>query len=309
MSTPLSITVLVCAHNPHEGRFARVLGALGEQTLGAARWSLLVVDNASSPPLAERPLAWPANTRVIVERELGLTAARLAGIAEARGEVVVLIDDDTVPAPDYLEVALGLMESHAEIGAAGGRIRGEFAAEPPPWSRNFLNLLAIRDFGDLPIRALARNCPGPWEPCGAGMVVRGEVARHYADMVRADPMRRLDRVGTQLSSCGDTDLARTATDQGLYLAYEPRLHLTHIIPPARLGFRYIARLAYCIERDAWLLLRMRGLRCEVRGAGLWLRRLAAPLRALRADPREWALRAAAAWGQLAGRSLKLEPRR
>lgn len=301
-----AITVIMCVHNPHAGRLARVLDALRSQTLPPENWSLLVIDNASNPPLAGRGIALPANATILVEAELGLTAARLAGIAAAQGELLVLIDDDTVAAPDYLAVALGLMQSQPQLGAAGGRIRGDFEAAPAGWMHGFLDVLALRDFGERPIRALAPNQLGPWEPCGAGMVVRSRVARAYAAMVRDDPRRRLDRVGTRLSSCGDTDLARTATDLGMELAYEPRLHLTHLIPAARLRFGYLARLTYCIQRDGWLLLRMRGMQCELRGWRLWLRRIAVPLRTPRPDPRQWGLRIAAAWGQLQGRSLPLE---
>ena len=305
-ATTAEVTVIVCAHNPHEGRLVRVLDALRAQTLPQEKWSLLVVDNASTPPLSTRKLPWPPNATFIVEPELGLTAARLAGIAAAPGELIVLIDDDTVPAPDYLAVALDLMQSQPAVGAAGGRIRGEFETPPPSWMQGFLDVLALRDFGDRPIHALAPNQPGPWEPCGAGMVVRSQVARAYAAMVRSDPRRRLDRVGARLSSCGDTDLARTATDHNLSLAYEPRLQLTHLIPAGRLRYGYLARITYSIQRDGWMLLRMRGMQCELNGWRLWLWLAAAPLRTLRPDPRQWGLRIAAAWGQLQGRSLPLE---
>jgi hypothetical protein len=136
------------------------------------------------------------------------------------------------------------------------------------------------------------------------MVVRRQVALAYARMVGADARRRLDRVGRRLSSCGDTDLARTATDLDLYLAYDPALRLTHLIPPERLRLRYLARLTYCIQRDGWLLLRMRGLQCSLTGWRLWAHRLATPVRSFRPDPRQWMLRAAAAWGQVEGRALE-----
>ncbi|MES2937394.1 MAG: glycosyltransferase [Pseudomonadota bacterium] len=300
-----ALGVILCVHNPHAGRLQRVLDALAAQTLPRAEWTLLLVDNASQPPLGARGLALPANARTIDEPELGLTAARLAGIRAADSEILVLIDDDTVAAPDYLEVALRLMRAHPDIGAAGGRIAGEFEVAPAPWMRGFLGVLALRDFGDRPIRALAPNQIGPWEPCGAGMVLRRQVGLAYARMVSADARRRLDRVGQRLSSCGDTDLARTASDLDLYLAYEPGLRLTHLIPAGRLRLGYLVRITYSIQRDGWLLLRMRGMSCQLAGWRLWVHRLAAPLRSFRPDPRQWLLRAAAAWGQVEGRALEL----
>jgi glycosyltransferase involved in cell wall biosynthesis len=283
------------------------LKALENQTLPCDEWELLLVDNASVPTLSERQLALPANCILIEESKLGLTAARVAGFRAARAPLVVLIDDDTIPAPDYLANSLALMQAHPEIGAAGGRIRGEFGEQPKQWMNGYLDLLALRDFGDRPIRALIHNEIGPWEPCGAGMVLRLEVAHAYATKTVETMRLRLDRVGTSLSSCGDTDLARTASDLGLYLAYEPSLMLTHLIPAGRLKLGYLMRLTFCIQRDAWLLYRLRGKRCSITGWRMWVRWLLVPLRSLSADPRRWLLKASSSYGQLRGRSIELNP--
>lgn len=301
------LSVILCAHNPREASVRRVLGALAAQSLPMHRWELLIVDNASNPPLADRGWVLPTNARFVHESELGLTPARVAGIRSAHGAVLVLIDDDTVPDEAYLHVAGELMRACAYVGAAGGRIQGEFEVQPPSWAQGFLDLLAIRDFGDRPIRALVYNDVGPWEPCGAGMVIRAEVARTYADHASDPARRRLDRVGASLSSCGDTDLARTAPDMGLLLAYEPRLRLTHLIPTGRTRLAYLARLAYSVQRDGWLLYRLRGRRCQLSGARLLTQLALLPIRSFAIDPRRWLLRAASAYGQIKGRSLALDP--
>ena len=49
---PVAISVVICTHNPNPQSLARVLGALREQTLPLAQWSLVVVDNASTHPIA-----------------------------------------------------------------------------------------------------------------------------------------------------------------------------------------------------------------------------------------------------------------
>jgi glycosyltransferase involved in cell wall biosynthesis len=304
MSAP-RLSVVLCAHNPNETNLRRVLRALAAQTLPPSDWELVLVDNASQPPLAARALDLPANARIVEQPQLGLTPARLAGFAAARAPVLAMIDDDNVAEPDYLDNALRLMQAHPEVGAAGGRIRGDFGAPTRPWMQGYLDLLALRDFGERPIRALAYNMPGPWEPCGAGMVLRAQVARAYAERASAPERRALDRVGRSLSSCGDTDIARTAGDLGLYLAYEPSLQLTHIIPAGRLRPGYLARLAYSIERDANTLLRMRSGQRALAGWKLWAHLVLAPVRTLALDPRRWLLRAAAAYGRVRGRAARL----
>ena len=50
----LKMSVVVCTHNPHVGRFGRVLESLREQTLGRGEWELLLVDNSSKERLSGR---------------------------------------------------------------------------------------------------------------------------------------------------------------------------------------------------------------------------------------------------------------
>lgn len=310
MSAP-EISVILCTHNPRSAPLARVLRALADQSLPVACWELLLIDNASSVPVSERTefkALWPLlPVRFVRETTLGLTPARLRGFAAANAPVLVLIDDDTVPAADYLVQCLKVF-AQAELGAIGGRIAGEFERSPPVWASEVLDCLAIRDFGDRPIRALIHNSLGPWEPCGAGMALRSSVARAYAVAAQAPQRKRLDRVGQALTSCGDTDLARTASDLGLYLGYEPTLRLTHLIPEGRLRLRYLMRLVYSIQRDGWLLLRLRAPDGRpMRPLARWVRTLQAPFATFALRPQRWLLRLAARLGQLDGRAIPLDP--
>jgi glycosyltransferase involved in cell wall biosynthesis len=241
MPTP-SLSVVICTHDPRPAYLERVLGALRAQTLPHERWELVMVDNASAAPLAARwDLAWQRNARHVREDELGLTPARLRGIREAAGEVIVFIDDDNVAAEDYLEQAERVAAERPDIGAFGGGIAGEFEAPPPAWIAPYLAGLGVcpleRDYWS--------NLPG-WSlatPYGAGLCVRAGVARDYLAKVASSRRRRsLDRVGRALTSGGDTDLAWCALDLGLGTGRFRRLRLTHLIPAARLTEEYVTRL-------------------------------------------------------------------
>ena len=109
----VKMSVVVCTHNPHEERLGRVMESLREQTLGRGEWELLLIDNASKERLSGRvDLSWHPAGRHIVEEELGLTPARLRGIAESRGELLVWVDDDNVLNRIYLEEAWRVGERH-----------------------------------------------------------------------------------------------------------------------------------------------------------------------------------------------------
>ena len=250
----LGVSVIVCAHNPRPDYLARVLAALVAQTLPRGSWELLVIDNASAEPLAGRcDLAWHPNGRQIREDELGLTPARLRGIAEARAGLIVFVDDDNVLAADYLEQAVAIAGAWPLLGAWGGSVAGAFEeAQPAPWVQPLLPFLGLREVP----ATLWSNNPEDWtaQPCGAGLCLRAEVARTYAAQVAAEPWRRrLGRIGTNLTSGEDNDLVHTSRALGLGFGNFPQLKLTHLIPARRLAPDYVARLMHGVVLSGTLL--------------------------------------------------------
>jgi len=238
----VEISVITCAHNPQPDYLSRVLDALKSQTLARDRWEYLLIDNASSAPLDTRfDLSWHPHARHISEPELGLTHARLRGIAKSRGEVLVFVDDDNVLDEDYLKQALKLADEWPMLGSWSGQSRPGFEEPPPEWTRRY--------WGNLVIRSLDHdswsNLPHLPEtmPCGAGLVVRRNVAEHYA-YLHASGKRQfiLDRSGDSLASAGDNDLAACACDVGLGVGLFTTLSLTHLIPASRLTESYLLRL-------------------------------------------------------------------
>jgi GT2 family glycosyltransferase len=236
------ISVIICAHNPRADYFRRVLDALKAQTLPREQWELLLVDNASKEPLAGAwDLSWHAHGRHLLETELGLTPARLRGIAESRNEIIVFVDDDNVLAPDYLEQALGVARKYPFVAAWGGRIDPEFEVHPPDWIHRFWSYLALHPVERSYWSNIATDFSLP--PCGAGLCLRRSVAETYARLLSTDVQRRqFDRKGQSLVSCGDTDLVLTACDLGHAYGLFRELRLVHLIPKGRLSQDYLLRL-------------------------------------------------------------------
>ncbi len=257
------ISVILPTANPHPGRLRRTLDALRAQGAPADAWELVVVDNGSSPPLTADPLlaGFRAAARLVREPRAGLTPARLAGIAAARGDVLVFVDDDNVLAPDFLAVVRDAFAADPALAAAGGPVVPEFEVEPEPWTREFEPLLALRDLGPSSLRA--RGGPhAPWPefaPVGAGLCIRRNAAEAYARAVATDPGRAaLDRRGGQLTSGGDNDLVFSALRSGGDIAYLPALRLTDLSPAARLEPAYLARLNRAIQRSWVRVLALHG---------------------------------------------------
>lgn len=235
------ISVVVCTHNPRLDYLERVLGSFKSQTYPLVKWELLIVDNKSEEPLTDRlDLGWHPQARVVREEELGLTRARVRGIKESNGDLIIFVDDDNVLDADYLGVACNIASKHSNLGAWSGQVLPEFEIDPPQEIVPFLGVLCIRELS----KDIWGNSLGGLNlPYGAGMVVRKLVAQSYALVVGANPVRLgLDRAGSNLASSGDLDLALTSMDLGLGTGLFESLRLKHLIAKRRLSKEYILKL-------------------------------------------------------------------
>ena len=239
------VSVIICTHNPRADYLRRVLAALQAQTLPQNQWELVLIDNASQPPLAKTwDLGWHQQARHIREDELGLTPARLRGIKEAAADLLIFVDDDNVLAPGYLSQALDISITRNLVGAFGGNIVGEFENEPEHWINTVSSILALVTVSGEQWVCSPGTSAQLMAPCGAGMVIRKRVASYYAAKLANDPLRRgLDRKGASLVSSGDIDMALCSCAMGLAVGRFPQLQLTHLIPAQRLKRDYVLRLA------------------------------------------------------------------
>jgi glycosyltransferase involved in cell wall biosynthesis len=330
---PLRVSVIIPTYNPRADYLRRVIDALRQQTLLREQWEIVVVDNGSRVPLeaaparqkdqepdrsedsvrisrgqtkslkdaqseqaAEIDLSWHPHERVVREESLGLTFARLRGFAEAQGELIVMVDDDNLLAPDYLETAVRIAEERPMLGAFGGKCSPEFEAEPEPWLAARGKGLGLRDRGEVPqlfpeetggglrdeegsqwkggkvetskgerIRRRVTEFPN-CAPIGAGMVLRREAAAAYAERIEQrttgprDNGTITDRKGDSLASGGDNDICLTVIEEGWQVGYLPQLQLTHLIPRQRMTLDYHKRMARDSMKSFILMLDQHGIR-------------------------------------------------
>lgn len=104
-----AVSVVLPTRNPDYSRLRRTLRGLQLQSLPPTDWELIVVDNASNTRLEAADLEEflpRVRTTWRLETEIGLTPARLGGINEARGDIIVFVDDDNVLERNYLNAVL-----------------------------------------------------------------------------------------------------------------------------------------------------------------------------------------------------------
>jgi glycosyltransferase involved in cell wall biosynthesis len=118
------VSIVLCSRD-RAAQLARALDRLPVDGLRRHGVELVLVDSASqddTPALMQRrAAALGCVTNVVSVPAPGLGRARNAGIARARGELLVFTDDDCYLAPDYLDVLAARFDA-ARFGYGGGRI-------------------------------------------------------------------------------------------------------------------------------------------------------------------------------------------
>ena len=248
----IAISVIICTHNPRKDYLDRVLDSLRVQTLPQDQWELLLIDNASAEPILNRwDLSWHPAARHIREDELGLASARLRGIAEAGGGLLVFVDDDNVLAPNFLAEAQRIGHEWPILAVWGGSVIPEYETEPPSHLREYLRGIAYVDVKS-PRWSNVTGAPGVWVN-GGGMCLRADVAAAYRQLYDNSDIRLTGRSGHHLISGEDREICNVACGLGYGVGLFPELQLTHLIPRWRIGEQYLVRLIEGIETSLMLL--------------------------------------------------------
>ncbi len=253
----VAVSVFLCTHNPRPEYLRQTLAALKAQTLPASRWELRLVDNASTPALnGQYDMSWHADGRLLREEKAGKVNALRLAFQQTSAPLIVIVDDDNVLAPEYLENAADIARRHPGLGAWGGTVELQFEHEPEEWTRKYWTFLAEQKVFEDQVLADTKISGRP--PVGAGSCIRREVMKNYFDQLEKSAWRqKLGRTGTTLMSGEDTDMVLTAGDMGLGCGFFKALRLKHLIPPSRLTADYLARLSEGIRFSTYVLRMMR----------------------------------------------------
>jgi len=300
------VDVCVCTRDPRRSVLHIALAALGRQTFERTKWRLLLVDNASAPPLDSSDCAAldeaGVSYRIVRESRVGISFGRLRAITETSAPLLIFVDDDNELADDYLATAVRIFDEEPKLGCAGPRLRAGPSVRIPAWAAPVREWLAINDgLGDDPLTESVTTSVRNWSsaaPPGAGMVVRREVVELYREFE--------DQLSVVSRNCEDMLLALQAHRVGLLCGYRPQLSLFHHLSAERFRFRAMARMfmssgrseaamfrlvrarppwvgADAVRRQFWRLVQLAHRDLGVRSALLLVLRDGAMLRALLPD--------------------------
>ena len=219
------------------------LGALADQ-VGVGDHEVVVVDNGSTDGTDGLVRAWaaadPARRRRLREPVAGLSRARNRGVAAARGEVVLFIDDDALAPRGWVAAHLAAYAHDPAVVGVGGPIALRWPDGRPGWLAPRLeHWYSALDHGD---DAVA-TWPTPHGPYGTNMSVR----RATLDEVGGFDTR-LGRRGRSLVSSEEGDLFSRVWATGGTVAYEPATLVLHGVTPDRLSRRWVLRRGWAQGR-------------------------------------------------------------
>jgi glycosyltransferase involved in cell wall biosynthesis len=241
-------SVVVCTRN-RAGRLGDCLASLADQIATAGRTvEVVVVDNGSTDGTAGVVRGWcaldPGNRRHVSEPVAGLSRARNRGVAAARGEVVLFIDDDATAPRGWVAAHLAAYrrdaDADADVVGVGGPVALRWPEGRPPWLAPRLeHWFSALDHGD---RAVP--FPPPHGPYGTNMSVRRAA---FAAVGGFD--ERLGRRGRSLVSSEEADLFARVWAGGGRVVYEPAALVLHGVTRDRLTRRWVVRRGWAQGRS------------------------------------------------------------
>ncbi len=248
----VDFTVAIPTYNG-ESRLPKILERLRSQIgVEHLNWEVIVVDNNSQDATAKIVHEYQANwsrswpLKYCLETEQGAAFARARAVQEAKSEFVGLLDDDNLPALNWVAAADAFGKAHPKAGAYASQIHGEFEVEPPANFERIAPFLGITERGQ---QAHLYEPDKLKLPPGAGLVVRKQA---WCEAVPKHPLLK-GRLGKSLVGGEDLEPLMYLHKAGWEIWYNPAMETYHQIPSWRLEQDYLISLSHGVGLNSCCL--------------------------------------------------------
>jgi glycosyltransferase involved in cell wall biosynthesis len=236
----VDLTVAIPTYNGAK-RLPEVLEQLqalpNQSTVNNFSWEVIVIDNNSTDETAAVIQAYQNNwsnqspLKYYFEQKQGAAFARRRAFEEATGKLVGFLDDDNIPASNWLEAAYNFSVNHPKAGAYGSQIQGIFEVAPPENFQRIAPFLAITQKGSNPLLYEPKK---KVLPPSAGLVVRKQA---WLDV--PDNFILTGRTTTSMVTSEDLEMLAHIQAKGWEIWYNPAMKIDHKIPKWRLQREYL----------------------------------------------------------------------
>jgi glycosyltransferase involved in cell wall biosynthesis len=239
------LSVIIPTHNRVESlgsALRTILDLKGEIPL-----EVVVVDNNSTDSTRQEVEKYsarhPGLVRYAFERRTAFTKARSTGAENAKGDVLLYIDDDVLLVPGSLRRIHEVFSKHPDAGMIAGKITLQYSQEPPPWT------LRCQE---------AFNGWSSFEPFENGEAAQGAAEVSWAAgpmlAVRKDLYDKVggfppDTIGIETNTGlgtfkklyvgpGDVGLSKRIKEAGFKIYFSNDIACHHVIPPIRFTIKF-----------------------------------------------------------------------
>ncbi|HEY9617919.1 MAG TPA: hormogonium polysaccharide biosynthesis glycosyltransferase HpsE [Microcoleaceae cyanobacterium] len=244
---PIDFTVAIRTYNGAT-RLPKVLDQLLQQTGTAGiTWEVLVVDNNSQDETAtvvkHYAQHWRQDSQLkyCFEPRQGSSYARDRAMQEASADLVGFLDDDNIPADNWVAASYHFGQAHPHVGAYGCNIHAQLDGTPPVGFEQINYLLAIEDRGSADFPYQKKN----WRliPSNPGTVIRKQAWQAVVPS-RRRLRGRDDSFKLRVSSAEDLEVLYYIHSSPWEIWHNAATKVWHQIPTKRLDQEYFLKLAW-----------------------------------------------------------------
>jgi hypothetical protein len=237
----LDISIVMATWNRSK-RLEQTLTHFSKLDTRGIQWELIIIANGCTDATDEIVARFAKILPIVSLQEPVASKSRAMnrGLAMARGDILILTDDDIIPDSDWLQEWLRAARRWPNDAVFGGRIDPLFPPETPAW-------LAHPDF-EFAAGAFAQYVPAHTEgPVNAAPYGPNQAVRKQA----LAGMQYCDSVGPQGSAFAmgnDVELMRRLHHNGHRYIYVPTARVQHPVEPHQLTLKWLLGRAHRLGR-------------------------------------------------------------
>jgi glycosyltransferase involved in cell wall biosynthesis len=239
------LSIIICTYN-RDKYIYNALKSIAENDFPYDAYEIILINNNSTDNTEAEGLRFRTDFqcvdfRYFIEAEQGLSHARNRGITEARGDMLVFLDDDSFISSEYLRNLDENVRKYSDLSAFGGEITPLFESGVVPrwlskWTYSWVSAINLGKDVQL--------FEGAKYPIGANMGISKKWIEKVGNFNIA-----LGRSKKNLMSGEEKDIFNRIKKEGGKIFYFPNLKAKHVIPEARTTKEYIRKMAKGIGKS------------------------------------------------------------
>ncbi|MFB2922231.1 hormogonium polysaccharide biosynthesis glycosyltransferase HpsE [Aerosakkonema funiforme] len=243
----MDLTVAIATYNGAK-RLPEVLDQLQKQVgTDGIEWEVLVVDNNSNDNTAavisDYAKQWRPDSelRYVFEQRQGQSYARSRAVQSAKSkDLIGFLDDDNLPAENWVAEAYNFGKENPKVGAYGGIIHAKLDGNAPSYFDQIKGYLTIYDRGAIPF-CYKRSAKPRRIPAAPGSVIRKQAWQECVPPPEKLLIKGRDE--KTMAAGEDAEVMFYIQNSKWEVWHNPKMEIWHHIPSHRLEKTYLLKLA------------------------------------------------------------------